>query len=176
VVEKPSTSVPSNHASRPRIVIGMTESDCHTVSIYLLKLFLEERDIAVLNLGACVSLERMFDAAKKFAAHAIAFGAQNGHAYDDLAGLHYYKNRYAAAYPVFVGGNLTLGAEKQSNVEQRFLDIGVDYVVSDFESLLSTFLHVHRASNTSTAIVRQSVCAAASFGKTRADTATMTTS
>jgi methylaspartate mutase sigma subunit len=145
----------------------MTESDCHTVSVYLLKLFLEECDIAVLNLGACVSLERMFDAARKFAAHAIAFGAQNGHAYDDLVGLQYYKNYYGAGCPVFVGGNLTVGAEKDSNVENLFLDIGVDYVVSNFENFLSTFLRMHRRSNRSTAIVRQSTPAARSLMQLR---------
>jgi methylaspartate mutase sigma subunit len=165
VVEKPLSSVPSYIASRPRIVIGMTESDCHTVSIHLLKLFLEERNIAVLNLGACVSLERMFDAARKFAAHAIAFGAQNGHAYDDLVGLQYYKKYYGAGCPVFVGGNLTVGAEKHCNVEKLFLDIGVDYVVSNFESFLTTFLRMHRRSNTSTVIGRQSTPEARSLVK-----------
>ncbi|MGP8431875.1 cobalamin-dependent protein [Paraburkholderia fungorum] len=135
-------AVPLRPVSTARLVIGMTESDCHTVSIYLFKLFLEEQNIAVLNLGACVSLERMFEAANDFSAQAIVFGAQNGHAYDDLIGLQQCKKRYGSTCPIFLGGNLTVGAEKDRDAVDVFREIGVDYIVSDFESFLSIFLYL----------------------------------
>ncbi|RDU94557.1 cobalamin-dependent protein [Trinickia dinghuensis] len=134
---------PANSFEPARLVIGMTESDCHTVSIYLFKLFLEEHGIAVLNLGACVSLDRMFSAARDYTAQAIVFGAQNGHAYDDLIGLRQCRERYALACPVFLGGNLTVGAEKDRDIDEIFREIGVDYLVSDFESFLSIFQYLN---------------------------------
>jgi methylaspartate mutase sigma subunit len=135
-------AVPLRHVSKYRLVIGMTESDCHTVPIYLLKLFLEERNVEVLNLGACVSLDRMFTAARDFGAQAIVFGAQNGHAFDDLMGLLACKTRYGLSCPVFLGGNLTVGAEKEPDTAEAFRKIGVDYIVSSFDGLLSIFLRL----------------------------------
>ncbi|MBV8753559.1 MAG: cobalamin-dependent protein [Pseudonocardiales bacterium] len=115
----------------------MTESDCHTVSIYLFKLFLEEHGFDVLNLGACVSLDTMFASATKFSADAIVFGAQNGHAYDDLIDLKLYKQKYRLSCPIFLGGNVAVGAEKADHIIEAIKDLGVDYIVHGFDEFLA---------------------------------------
>ena len=119
------------------ILIGMTESDCHTVAIYLFELFLIEQGYDVVNLGACVSLERMYEMAEKLDVGAIVFGAQNGHAYDDLWNLEWFKKRSAVSCPVFLGGNITVGASKDCDVGAAFRSLGVDHVILSFEDFLA---------------------------------------
>ena len=120
-----------------RVVIGMTESDCHTVSLYMFKLYLEERGFQVLNLGACVPLELMFREAVNFRADAIVIGAQNGHAVDDLKRLKAIKKGYRDSPPIFIGGRLAVGVQKPERAEAIIRGLGVDHVLNSFEEFLS---------------------------------------
>jgi methylaspartate mutase sigma subunit len=119
-----------------QVVLAMTESDAHVVGNKLLEIFLEESGFRVNNRGACTPLREVFEVASQDNFLAIILGSQNGHALEDLEKLKVLRNEFNTYCPVILGGNLSVGAEKSANINERFALAGVDYIVSDFEMLI----------------------------------------
>lgn len=118
-----------NDVRRPaaRVVLAVPESDAHVVANRLLEYFLKQRGHTVLNLGACTPAAEIAAAARDFAADAIIISSQNGHALDDLGSLPAEMVAVGVAgVPVYLGGNLNVGAEKRlDDVAARFRPLGI---------------------------------------------------
>src|SRR5207249_2588915 len=121
-----------------RVVVAAPESDCHVVALTLLAHFLEEHGYEVHNLGVCTPSVEVAHAAAELGARAVLVSAQSGHAWKDLADL---ASRMAAlgvgdTTPVFIGGNLSVGAAKDpARIRQAFAAIGIT-VLDSFEDAL----------------------------------------
>lgn len=117
-----------------RVLIATPKSDCHAVALKLLEIFLAGRGHDVKNIGPCSSSYEIALEAAGFEPEAIFISAQNGHALQDLTDLRDYLRVFGAqGVPVFIGGNLTVGAEKDhSEVRAEFKAIGIT-VIQEFE-------------------------------------------
>jgi methylaspartate mutase sigma subunit len=62
---------------------------------------------------------------------AVIIGSLNGHAYEDLRDLPAARASGAIACPVLVGGNLTVGSNKDPHQHERLYRLGVDQVIAD---------------------------------------------
>lgn len=127
------------------VIIGVAASDAHVTANKLLEVFLLEADFAVLNLGACTSCQEFIEAYQRFqGALAIAIGSLNGHAREDLKSLKILKQQYQVRCPIFLGGNLHLGSNRNVIAENQALctALGADEFLSDFESLRIRLLSI----------------------------------
>ena len=121
-----------------KIIIGVAKSDAHAVANQLITMTLREHGYRVINLGVCTPVEAFVEA---FRLHpdteAILIGSLNGHAYDDLYPLKRAKREGAITCPVIIGGNLSIGKEKDARLHDRLRGIGVDYILDGSEEILS---------------------------------------
>ena len=100
-----------------------------------MKIFLKESGFIVNNRGACTPLAEVFEATTQMLTLAIVLGSQNGHALEDISELNNLRKAYGYDIPVYIGGNLSVGANKADDLPKKFKAAGVDYLVSDFEEL-----------------------------------------
>ncbi len=116
------------------VVLAGPESDCHVVGLKLLEFFLIEMGWDVVNIGVCSNSREIAAAALYHDPLAICISSQNGHGLKDLALLRDHLNMHGlASVRVFVGGNLTVGSEKDPNrVREAFLSRGLE-VIESFE-------------------------------------------
>lgn len=118
------------------VILGVAGSDTHVVANHLIAHMLREKGYNVVNLGACTPLQDFMDAyAKNRDAIAIVIGSLNGHAKDDLRGLLELKQQYGVRCPVILGGNLSVGSQKELGLEEYFKALGVDTVMNRPELL-----------------------------------------
>lgn len=118
-----------------RVLLAVPESDAHVVANTLLEYFLKQRGCPVLNLGACTPAADIAAAARDFAPDAILISSHNGHAFDDLRALPEAMAAAGAGHvPVYLGGNLSVGADKQLTDTTRFRALGIR-VVTSFEAI-----------------------------------------
>jgi methylaspartate mutase sigma subunit len=125
------------NALNRRVVVATSESDAHVVALSLLDQFLTEHGFAVHNLGVCTPSREIAQAAAEVDPCAVCISAQNGHALKDLAELASQMEAVgAAAVPVFVGGNLSVGADKDpARLHAEFARRGLR-VLASFEEVL----------------------------------------
>lgn len=113
--------------SRGTLVMGVIGLDVHIVGLKLLSVAFEDAGYRVVNLGVMVSQEEFVGAAVETAADAILVSSVYGHAELDCQGL---RGRCVEAgigeIPLFVGGNLVVGARDWTEVERKFTDMGFD--------------------------------------------------
>lgn len=112
-----------------RIVTGVIGADVHVVGNRLLAMALERAGFKVINLGVLVSQEEFINAAVESNADALFISSLYGHAELDCQGL---REKCIEAglddILIYVGGNVALGKQEWSEVEKRFLELGVDRV------------------------------------------------
>jgi len=135
-----------------RVLIATPLSDCHSVSPKLLETHLAEHGYRVRNLGACCSTEEIAQGAATFKPDAILLCAQNGHALMDLRDLPAVLARYRITPPpTYIGGNVTVGAEKDlAAINAAFSDLGIE-ILGSFEDALGRLQDL-RAAKTRTAV------------------------
>jgi methylaspartate mutase sigma subunit len=103
----------------------------------LLEWFLTDRGYLVCNLGVCTPAQEIAEMARDWHPDAILISSQNGHAFEDLAPLQGMLHTLGVPeVPIYLGGNLSVGADKQlADVTQHFLTIGLR-VVDTMETVL----------------------------------------
>ena len=113
------------------VVIGTIGFDCHIIGIWVIGYALQEQQVKVINLGACVSQEEFISAAIETSADAIAISSTCGHALLDAQG---FKEKCQEAglknTPLYIGGNLAVGEQSWEEVEKQFLELGFDRAYS----------------------------------------------
>jgi methylaspartate mutase sigma subunit len=127
--------------ARGTVILGVAASDTHVVANHLIAHMLRENGYEVVNLGACTPLQDFMDAHKQNPdALAIVIGSLNGHAKDDLRGLLELRQQYGIRCPVILGGNLSVGSQKELGLEDSFKTLGVDIVLNQPELLAQQLL------------------------------------
>jgi methylaspartate mutase sigma subunit len=131
-------------AYRGRVVLAVPQSDCHVVGAKLLEVYLQEHYYEVHNLGVCTPNAEIAAAVAEFEPLALLIGSQNGHGLKDLADLRDHLRAFGIndAFPVFVGGNLSVGAAKDADqLQHAFAAIGI-VVLGTFEDVEAALRHV----------------------------------
>jgi methylaspartate mutase sigma subunit len=117
------------NAPKGRVVTGVIGADVHVVGNRLLAMALERAGFKVINLGVLVSQEEFINAAVESNADALFISSLYGHAELDCEGL---REKCIEAglddILIYVGGNVALGKQEWSEVEKRFLAMGIDRV------------------------------------------------
>ncbi|HYH97330.1 cobalamin-dependent protein [Hyalangium sp.] len=132
--------------TRGTVILGVAASDTHVVANHLIAHMLRENNYEVVNLGACTPLQDFMDAHKQNPdALAIVIGSLNGHAKDDLRGLLELRHQYGIRCPVILGGNLSVGSQKELGLEDSFKKLGVDIVLNQPELLAQQLLSLSSA-------------------------------
>ena len=124
----------NHHTSAGKVVLAGPESDCHVVGLKLLEFFLTELGWDVVNIGVCSSSTEIAAAARYHDPLAVLISSQNGHGLKDLASLRDLLDKHGlVGLRVFVGGNLSVGSEKDpKRVREAFLERGLE-VIESFE-------------------------------------------
>lgn len=126
----------SSQSRRPKVILCVAKSDPHVVANQLIAMFLRDNGFDVVNLGACTPLEEIMSACQRHPdAIAVLVGSMNGHAVEDLRGLATEKRRFQVRIPVFVGGNLSVGATKTGEAAATLLRDGVQAILDDVDAL-----------------------------------------
>jgi len=111
------------------IVIGVIGSDCHAVGNKIIDHVLTEQGFNVINVGVICPQEDFINAAVETNADAIIVSSLYGHGELDCQG---FKDKCNEAglqdIKLYVGGNIVVGKQEWSEVNQRFLDMGFDRV------------------------------------------------
>ncbi|GAA4971928.1 cobalamin-dependent protein [Actinoplanes utahensis] len=119
------------------VILGVAASDAHAVANQLIDRHLRAHGFTVMNLGVCTPLTEFADALDdEPGAEAVLIGSLNGHAYEDLHDLPTLRGRGRLRRPVILGGNLSLGAHKQSADLDRLHRLGVDHILQDVAALV----------------------------------------
>ncbi|ATB37734.1 cobalamin-binding protein [Cystobacter fuscus] len=143
----PAPNSAKTDSSRGTVILGVAASDTHVVANHLIAHMLRENGYTVVNLGACTPLRDFMDAyASNENVIAIVIGSLNGHAKDDLRGLLELKQEYGVRCPVVLGGNLSVGSQKELGLEEYFMKLGVD-IVQNRPELLAKQLHLLSSAN-----------------------------
>ncbi|MBX7147051.1 MAG: cobalamin-dependent protein [Alphaproteobacteria bacterium] len=126
------------HSSKPKIILGVAESDAHIVANHLIAIYLRDCGFDVVNLGACTPVQDFMDAyMENSSAIAIVIGSLNGHAAEDLQELESLKKKYNVNCPIILGGNLSVGSEKEKNLHSNLKKLGVDIILETPDQLLT---------------------------------------
>lgn len=129
-----------------KVIIGVTASDAHAVANRLLAYKLKELGYSVINLGPCTTVEEFAQAAQANpSALAILIGSYNGHAYEDLRDLVLAKKQRRIICPVILGGNLSVGSQKEASDYTVLFDIGVDYILSSLDEAINKLAELNMA-------------------------------
>lgn len=133
--------------ARLLFLLSTVESDSHTWNLTYLQLFLEERDIEVINLGPCVSHQETIDAIEARQPDAVVISSVNGHGLrQGKALVAHARASLGSLAPAFViGGKLTTDASEHEEVRKQLLSAGYDEVfvgndsIEDFRLWLGSF-------------------------------------
>ncbi|MFW5982363.1 MAG: methylaspartate mutase subunit S [Candidatus Brocadiia bacterium] len=113
----------------PVVVLGVIGSDCHAVGNRLLERKLREEGFDVVNLGVMVEQEEFVEAAQEHGADAILVSSLYGHGRIDCEGLPDKCEENGLGHiPLYVGGNLNVGAGDFSEVRKMFEEMGFDRI------------------------------------------------
>lgn len=138
----------TTRSSHRSVIIGVARSDAHAVANHLIAMRLRAAGFHVINLGVCTPLEDFAEAAAANPdAEAVVVGSLNGHAYGDLSDLPVLRAAGRLLCPVIVGGNLSVGSNKDGDERLRLMRLGVDHILDDADQipLLLDLLHAARA-------------------------------
>ncbi len=118
------------------VILGVAASDVHVVANQLIATMLREHGLFVVNLGVCTPVEEFAAACDAHPeAEAVLIGSLNGHALEDLQGLHELRRARRIHCPVVLGGNLSVGSHKKGGLVDRLRALGVDHVLESAEEL-----------------------------------------
>lgn len=112
-----------------KIITGVIGYDIHYGGNVILQYALRDAGFEVIGLGTQVSQKDFIDAAKETAADAILVGSLYGHGEMDCEGFGGACKEAGLNIPLYVGGNLQVGADQQrktkwEEVERKFKDMG----------------------------------------------------
>lgn len=111
------------------IIMGVIGADVHAVGNRILEFAFSQAGFNVINLGVMVAQEEYIEAAIEADASAIIVSSLYGHGELDCQG---FKEKCIEAglgdIPLFIGGNLVVGKQDFDDVEQKFTDLGFDFV------------------------------------------------
>lgn len=111
--------------SKKCLVTGVIGADVHAVGNRILVLTLEEAGYTVVNLGVMVSQEEYIAAALETNADAIAVSSLYGHGEIDCQGLREKCDEAGLKNVILLaGGNLVVGKQDFTAVEERFKAMG----------------------------------------------------
>jgi len=123
--------------TRGTIVLGVASSDAHAVANQLIDYSLRGEGYEVVNLGTCTSVSEFAEAlAQHTDVLAMVVGSLNGHVHEDLRDLPAARRSGAISCPVVVGGNLSVGSQKDESAVRRLYELGVDYVLGGAHELI----------------------------------------
>lgn len=126
-----------------KVILGVTESDCHIVSNRIIEFLLKSKGYDVINLGACTSVHEFSEAYQSNPdTMAIVIGTLNGHGYEDLQELKATKKEHSITCPIILGGNLSVGSKKESDIEQRYYKLGIDYILKEIDELFPLLMTI----------------------------------
>ncbi len=115
--------------NKKKLVLGVIGADVHAVGNQILEHVFTLAGFEVINLGVMVSQEEYINAALEAAADAIIVSSLYGHGELDCRGL---RDKCIEAgigdILLYVGGNIVVGKQDFSQVEQRFKEMGFDRV------------------------------------------------
>lgn len=110
-----------------KLVLGVIGSDVHAVGNKILYHIFTEAGFQVTNLGVMVSQEEFIEAAVETDSAAIIVSSLYGHGELDCRGLREKCDEAGLeGILLYVGGNIVVGKQEFSEVEQRFKDMGFD--------------------------------------------------
>lgn len=112
-----------------KIITGVIGYDIHYGGNVILQCALRNAGFEVISLGTQVSQKDFIDAAKETAADAILVSSLYGHGEMDCQGFGNACKEAGLNIPLYVGGNLQVGADQQrktkwEEVERKFKDMG----------------------------------------------------
>lgn len=113
--------------------MSATASDAHTWNLVFLQLFLEELGYSVVNLGSCVSDERLVRECLRIAPTLIVISSVNGHGCQDglrLIGRLRSEDRLKDT-PTIIGGKLGITGTPLGDRVAELLEGGFDAVFDD---------------------------------------------
>jgi methylaspartate mutase sigma subunit len=114
-------------ATRRTLVTGVIGSDTHIVGNRILSMALEQAGYKVVALGALTPASDFIKAAVETGADAILVSSLYGQGELDCRGFRdMCVEAGLASILLYVGGNLVVGKQAWSEVEQRFLAMGFD--------------------------------------------------
>lgn len=120
-----------------KVILGVTESDCHVVANQLIASLLRSEGYEVVNLGVCTSVKEFGEA---FSEHsdslAILVGTLNGHGLQDLSRLPEVIEKCHIEIPILLGGNLSVGSRKDPHYEKDYFRLGVTHIFKEISELL----------------------------------------
>lgn len=113
------------------VVLGVAASDAHAVANHLIAYSLRAEGFDVVNLGTCTPVAEFAEAVRDNPeALAVVIGSLNGHVHEDLRDLREAKDSGDISCPVIVGGNLSVGSQKNLSDLDRLHALGVDHILS----------------------------------------------
>jgi len=112
---------------KKKLVLGVIGADVHAVGNKILDHALTLAGFEVTNLGVMVSQEEYIDVALEVNADAIVVSSLYGHGELDCRGLRGKCDEAGLdGILLYVGGNIVVGKQDFTEVEQRFLEMGFD--------------------------------------------------
>lgn len=120
------------NSTKGTVVLGVAASDAHAVANHLIAYSLRAAGYDVVNLGTCTPVSEFAAAARQRPETlAVIIGSLNGHVHEDLRDL----REAEIECPVIVGGNLSVGSQKDSSALDRLYALGVDHILSQPDQL-----------------------------------------
>jgi len=111
------------------LVLGVIGADVHAVGNKILDYVYTQAGFNVVNLGVMVSQKEFVEAAIESAADAIVVSSLYGHGEIDCKGLRQKCDEAGlTGIKLYAGGNLVVGKQNFTDVENLFLDMGFDRV------------------------------------------------
>ncbi len=131
---EPSGRTPSriSGSGRRRAVVSGLPSDAHTWNLIFLQLYLEDAGFDVVNLGPCVTPERLVEGCAGHRPAIVVLSSVNGHGYQDGLGTIAVLRATPelADIPVVIGGKLStsgaLGPTRTAALESAGYDAVYD--------------------------------------------------
>lgn len=119
----------TGQASDVTVVIGVIGADAHAVGNKIIDFALTDAGYHVVNLGVMVTQEQYIEAAIETDANGILVSSLYGQGEIDCQG---FRDKCDEAglkgIPLFAGGNLVVGKQKFEDVQERFKQMGFDFV------------------------------------------------
>jgi methylaspartate mutase sigma subunit len=111
------------------IITGVIGDDVHVVGIRLLEHALKHNGFKVIPLGVQVSQEEFINAAMETRADAIMVSSLSGHAQLLVPGFREKCNEAGlTSIVLYLGGQLMIGRTPWQEIEQKYRDMGFDWV------------------------------------------------
>ncbi|MER6100568.1 cobalamin-dependent protein [Streptomyces sp. NPDC001728] len=116
-----------------KILLTGTASDSHTWNLVYLQLLLEELGHRVVNIGPCVTDDRLAAACHTHTPGLVVISSVNGHGYrDGLSAVRRLRTEPGlGTTPVVIGGKLGVAGTRDPERAARLLEAGCEAVFDD---------------------------------------------